>query len=934
MICLMVWCFLLGSPSVQADPIDYQTRIQPLLTKYCSGCHSADEPEAEFSTESFDSVLQGLKGRPAILPGDAGSSLMVHLLEGTAKPVMPPEDEPAPTKDEITLIRQWIDEGARGPEGMTVDRLALNVPKIPSAEIPQPITALASGPQLAVGRFQEVDLYDWDQLEVRNKQNLNLPKPQHTISGLPGKVHALQFSHSGSRLLIATGVAGRGGWIGVYDAKTGQQQLQFTGHLDTIYAAQFSPDEKLIATSSYDRTIIIWDASTAQVIHTLEGHNGAVYDLAFSPDSKFLITASADDTCKVWRISDGLRLDTLSQPLNECYGCAFSPDGKLMTSVGADKKLRVWKMVSRDKPRINPQLFARFAHEDVVSAHLWLPDQSGILTFGEDGVIKLWNAATMEEWFVWNQQDRDVHSAVAIAEELQGFLVARMDGSIQYFRQPGKTESTTTSQVAHAPEQFLEKPAALPEVTEQEPNQDAAQAQTVQAPVQIKGSITGQHAGRSDHDLYRFEAAAGQQWVIEVNASRSQSPLDSFVEVLDENGNKILRTNLQAVRESYFTFRGKDSNQTGDFRIFNWTEMSLDEYLYANGEVTRLYHYPRGADSGFNVYPAVGNRWGYFDTTPLSHALGEPCYIVRPLDPNEPIIPNGLPVFPIYFENDDCSLRELGSDSRLHFTAPRSGSYLVKIYDVRGYEGPDFNYTLAIRPRVPDFTPSLKTNKLTIHPGSANEFSVGVQRIDGYDGPVTFTLECDVPGITLTSPVTIQAGQIQAEGVISVSKDAAIPDDLPQHIKIQATAEILEQQVQRDVGGFAELKNGGEPKLTLEIVRSDRSPEALPAGDDGLLVIPIHPGETIQLKVLAHRNGTEGGIDFGKEESGRNMPFGVFVDNIGLNGLLITDDQSEREFFVTCDPIVQPQRRLFHLKTNAGGGHASQPVWLEVQPAP
>ncbi len=99
--------------------------------------------------------------------------------------------------------------------------------------------------------------------------------------------------------------------------------------------------------------------------------------------------------------------------------------------------------------------------------------------------------------------------------------------------------------------------------------------------------------------------------------------------------------------------------------------MGINDYLYANGEVVRLWLYPRGPDSGYFVYPGQGNRWGYFDTTPFTHALNETCYVVQPYPPGTELVKNGLPVFTIYHENDDDAHRELGKDSRLFFTASR-----------------------------------------------------------------------------------------------------------------------------------------------------------------------------------------------------------------------------------------------------------------------
>ena len=201
----------------------------------------------------------------------------------------------------------------------------------------------------------------------------------------------------------------------------------------------------------------------------------------------------------------------------------------------------------------------------------------------------------------------------------------------------------------------------------------------------MTGAIDGTAAGRSDADLFRFAAKAGEQWVFEINAARSQSKLDSYVEVLDGEGNRVPRVLLQAVRDSYFTFRGKNDHETDDFRVFNWDEMRINDYLYAGGEVVKFWLYPRGPDSGFVAYPGRGNRWGYFDTTPLAHALGEPCYVVAPHPPGTKLVANGLPVFSLYYENDDDAHRELGKDSRLFFTAPADGDYLVKVKDAAGF---------------------------------------------------------------------------------------------------------------------------------------------------------------------------------------------------------------------------------------------------------
>ena len=239
------------------------------------------------------------------------------------------------------------------------------------------------------------------------------------------------------------------------------------------------------------------------------------------------------------------------------------------------------------------------------------------------------------------------------------------------------------------------QPASMHELTETEPNDSPAEAPLVEVPASIKG-ITHQQTGNTpDTDLVRIKATAGQTLLIEVRAARDKSPLDSIVDVLTATGQPVLQTRLQAVRDSWFTFRGKDSDTSDDFRMFNWQEMELNEYLYADGEVVRLWLYPRGPDSGFKVYPGFGQRQTWFNTTPSTHPLQGPAFIVVPHAPDAVLRDTGLPVFPIYAENDDDPQRQWGADSRLMFTAPATGEYLVRLRDARGFQGPDYSWKIG-----------------------------------------------------------------------------------------------------------------------------------------------------------------------------------------------------------------------------------------------
>jgi len=925
--------FLVAASSLKADDApapDYASQVAPILAKYCAGCHNDDDHEGDFSLETFGALQQGTPKGPAFQAGEGASSRMIRQLTGAAKPAMPPKGEPRPSEEEIARLRAWIDSGARGPEGEPTDRLALVVPRIAPHAGVRPVTAIEAsrdGKWLATARYAAVELR-----KPSGDGAVASEKPWRVLEDFPGKVTAVHFAADGSRLVTASGVAGLGGEAALWNPEDGSLIRRFRGHRDLLFDAELSPDGKTLATTGYDRTIRLWDAETGVTPRTLSGHNGAVYDVAFSPDGRFLVSASADDTCKVWRVGDGIRMDTLPQPLKEEYCCAFSPDGRTIVAGGADNTIRVWDFVSREGPRINPMVLARFAHEGPIVRLAFTPDGTRLITTAEDRTIKVWDAADFTELRLWERQP-DVVTALAVSGDGRSFRVGRMDGSSASYPLPAPRDRSKDAPAASSAAVVPVRDAAEPtRVAEREPNDAVAQASEVQVPAVVTGTIAGHPVGGPDSDLFRFSARAGEQWAVEVDAARSGSKLDSFVEVLDSRGRRIERVRLQAVRDSYFTFRGKDDSTASDFRLFNWEEMHLDEYLYSNGEVVKLWLYPRGPDSGFVVYPGEGKRWGYFDTTPLAHALGEPCYVVRPHPPGTELIPNGLPAFPLYFDNDDESHRELGKDSKLTFTAPADGQYLVRIRDLRGSEGADHKYALMIRPSRPDFRVTLQGVKSPIGAGDSQEFLVRAQRIDGFDGPIRVEIGGMPPGFSATTPLVIEAGQVEALGVVTARADASPPSpEQAGGTKVTASAEVWGREVTHPVNPLGTIGLAGKPQLKLHIEPADNGASPIRRVADGPPEFEIHPGQTITLKVRVERNGFVGQVPLGNEGAGRNLPFGVIVDNLGLNGLLVTADQDERTFFVTADRSATSQSRDFHLRTTAAGGHSSPPVILHVR---
>jgi WD40 repeat protein len=919
---LRVLCILCGLQAVAgAAPPDYATDVAPLLAKYCTACHGAEEPEGKLVLESYATLMAGGANGGVIVPGRAAESRLVRMLTGEAKPQMPPDDNERPKPAEIEIIKQWIDAGAKSPEGKQPDPTLLVTPRIaPRAEVKRKITAVAVSPDgslLAIARLRDVELIKpGDGSMVR------------TLADHHGSVNAVNFSTDGSQLVVASGEPGLFGEATLWNVADGPAVRKFRGHRDTLYAARLSPDGKLLATGSYDQRILLWDTQSGSTVRTIAGHNGAVLDLDFSPDGKLLASASGDRTVKLWDVASGARLDTLGQPLRDVYTAAFSPDGKFLAAGGVDRRIRIWSIIAGGKEGTNTLVHTRFAHDGAILRLVWSRDGKSLVSSADNRTIKVWDAAEMSPRQMLETQP-DWATGLALSSDGRTLFIGRMDGSFATQQVAGASpsgDSLVKAAPALAPAE-PSPPEPMVEIAEVEPNDAAPQATAINLPAVVAGKLLAGSGQTSDADIFRYQAKAGETWILETSAARSGSRADTKLEVLSTDGKPVLRMMLEATRDSAVTFRGADSNATG-FRLMNSEEMELNQYLYVGGEVCRLFRFPQGPDSDFVFYDASGRRRGYFDTTPTTHYLDEPCYIVRPVPPGEKTLASGLPVFPLYFVNDDDGLRRLGADSRLTFVAPADGEYLVRVTDSRGLSSDKSHYKLTLRKPRHDFKVSLAEVNASVHAGSGRRFTVRVDRVDGFDDEVRIDVAGLPPGFSTSGPLVVEAGHDACRGTLYAAAGAPAPTkENATASTLTATATIDGKPVTKAAGGFGELKLAPKPKLIVRLELDPANKSAAPPSQSALPELTIAPGTMVSAKLRVERNGFDGEIKFDVD----NLPHGVIVDDIGLNGILILPGQTERQIFLTARPWVPENTRPFHALALVEGNQASPPMMLRVK---
>jgi WD40 repeat protein len=385
-------------------------------------------------------LMKGGESGASVVPGKSDESLLVKMIEGKIekegkKNIMPPGKKKKLDATEIATIKAWIDAGAHAPADAKALVKELVVPKIvPKVQPRNGINALASSPQkklIAAARYGEVDLISADTRAV-----------VRTLTGHRGNVNAIAFSADGSQLFAASGENALSGEVKQWKISDGSLVYTFEGHKDTIYSVAISPDEKILATGSYDQKIKLWDVATGKELKTLSGHNGAVFGLAFRPDGKILASASGDRTVKLWDIAKGERCDTLTQSLKDVYTVAFNADGKKLFAGGVDSRIRVWEISETAVEGSNPGLEAKFAHEGAILRLVMSSDGKLLLSSADDRTVKLWDAIELKEKLLLEPQS-DWGTGLSFASNGTTIVVGRLDGSIGFYNAAdGKLIST------------------------------------------------------------------------------------------------------------------------------------------------------------------------------------------------------------------------------------------------------------------------------------------------------------------------------------------------------------------------------------------------------------------------------------------------------------------------------------------------------------
>jgi mono/diheme cytochrome c family protein len=109
------------APEPQATPaVDYLRDIKPLLTQHCVKCHGPDEQKSGLRLDTAEGARTGGNSGPSFDKDSPPDSVLLDaVFARNGMAVMPPTSEKALSDAEKDLLRRWVLDGARAPDGET-----------------------------------------------------------------------------------------------------------------------------------------------------------------------------------------------------------------------------------------------------------------------------------------------------------------------------------------------------------------------------------------------------------------------------------------------------------------------------------------------------------------------------------------------------------------------------------------------------------------------------------------------------------------------------------------------------------------------------------------------------------------------------------------------------------------------------------------------